>query len=598
MTVNEKRLDFLTKGSLEIKEKISFFSKRIRLISALRVFVVLAAVFAFYQYLKLEENSLLYLSLSLFAIFMVLVRLYFKLKDKLALERALLGEYQIELNYLAGQLPDLSFNAEIPLKDHPFAQDLNLFGSRSLFHHLNRCFSQEGRVFLQSDLAEQEALRDIEARQESLKELKSQSEFNLKFRSLGRGLKESSSSVHNIIDVWRAEPLKKISIPLRILMILGQAFVLFTLLSFAINPGVESFKLLNYAFIINLLITFSQVKNLRKQQFLVAKLTDSMERYGQLIAYLERQDFKSKALKNQLNRLGSSLKASQALGQLSGILNSLEQMANVFVLIFLNGLFHYHLHRLHSLAKWKERHAENLSEWIGVTTQFELCTSLATYVENHPDFTWPALSKQVDLQANEMAHPLIPADQRIANSFDFQDFKQMILTGSNMSGKSTFLRTVGVNLVLAKRGLSVAAEKFVFYPFQVLCSMNPSDNIHENTSYFQAEVIRLKGLLDSIRPERTSLLLLDEILRGTNSEDKKEGTRLFLKKIALLNCMGIIATHDIDISNLSESEADIFAAYYFESTVSGNELKFDYKLRKGVCLTPNATSLLRNYGII
>jgi len=197
-----------------------------------------------------------------------------------------------------------------------------------------------------------------------------------------------------------------------------------------------------------------------------------------------------------------------------------------------------------------------------------------------------------------MAHPLIPAKQRVANSFSFEDFQQMILTGSNMSGKSTFLRTVGLNLVLAKRGLTVAAEDFVFYPFQVLCSMNPSDNIHENTSYFQAEVIRLKGLLDSINSETTSLLLLDEILRGTNSEDKKEGTRLFLKKIARLNCVGIIATHDIDISHLSESEADIFAAYYFESTVDGAKLNFDYKLRKGVCLTPNATSLLRNYGII
>ena len=598
MIATEKRHEFLTSGSLKIKRKIKFYLKRIRLLSAFRVFVILAAVYFFYQYLKLNQDGLLYISLILFAVFIILVRIYFKFKDKLSLERALLGEYQIEINYLAGQLPDLNFEAEIPLENHPFAQDLNLFGRRSLFHHLNRSFSKAGRIFIQNDLAKQEALTEIEGRQESLKELESQSEFNLKFRSLGRGIKEGSSQVHAFIDVWREEPLKKISIFVRILMILGQAFVLYALISFALMPGVETFKLLNYAFIINLLITFSQFKNLRKQQFLVAKLSDSMERYAQLIGYLEGRKFKSKALKEQLSHLGPSLNASKALDQLSGILNSLDQMANVFVLIFLNGLFHYHLHRLNSLAKWKEKHAENLSKWIAVITQFELYTSYASYCENHPDFTWPKLSTKLDLEANEMAHPLIPAEQRVANSFDFTNFKQMILTGSNMSGKSTFLRTVGVNLVLAKRGLSVAAKNFTFYPFQILCSMNPSDNIHENTSYFQAEVIRLKGLLDSIHPERTSLLLLDEILRGTNSEDKKEGTRLFLKKIALLNCMGIIATHDIDISNLSESKADIFAAYYFESTVEGNELNFDYKLRKGVCLTPNATSLLRNYGII
>ena len=598
MTATEKRHDFLASGSLKIKEKINFYKIRIRLISSLRVLMVLTAIFCFYQYLKVDQEWLLYLSVFLFIAFVILVRVYFNLKDKLSLEHSLLGEYQMEIAYVSGSLPNLDYGESIPLENHPFAQDLNLFGKRSLFHHLNRCFSGEGRVYLQKDLAEQDALDHIEARQDSLKELSSHSEFNLKYRSLGRGMKEKSIPVHTIIDAWSAEPLKKIPILLRALMILGQAFMAYALIIFALDPGVETFKFLNYAFIVNLLITFSQFKNLRKQQFLVAKLTDSMERYAKLIAYLEDNTFKSKALDEQLNKLGSSLKASQALGQLSGILNSLEQMANVFVLIFLNGLFHYHLHRLNSLAKWKEKHAEDLSKWIAVTTQFELYTSYASYIENHPDFSWPNLSSQSDLQADQMAHPLIPAEQRVANSFNFTDFKQMILTGSNMSGKSTFLRTVGVNLVLAKRGLSVAAENFIFHPFQILCSMNPSDNIHENTSYFQAEVIRLKGLLDSINPERTSLLLLDEILRGTNSEDKKEGTRLFLKKIAGLNCVGVIATHDIDISNLSESEADIFAAYYFESTVAGNELHFDYKLRKGVCLTPNATSLLRNYGII
>jgi len=598
LTATEKRHEFLTSGSLQIKEKINLYRKRIRLISSLRVFLVLAAIFCFYQYLKVDQDWLLYLSTALFAGFIIMVRIYFNLKDKLSLERSLLGEYQMEINYLSGDLPDLDSQENIPLKNHPFAQDLNLFGSRSLFHHLNRCFSREGRIFLQNDLAQQEALEDIAARQESLQELISQSEFNLKYRSLGRGIKEEAAQIHTVIDVWRKEPLKKISILVRVLMILGQAFMAYALFSFVFNPGVETFKLVNYAFIVNLLITFSQFKSLRQQQFLVSKLTDSMERYAQLIAHLECSTFKTKALRAQLDKLGSSFKASQALSQLSGILNSLEQMANVFVVIFLNGLFHYHLHRLHRLAKWKEKHAEDLSKWIEVTTHFELYTSYASYIENHPDFSWPSLSAQADLQAEQISHPLIPAEQRVANSFSFNDFKQMILTGSNMSGKSTFLRTVGVNLVLAKRGLSVAAANFVFYPFQILCSMNPSDNIHENTSYFQAEVIRLKGLLDSINAERTSLLLLDEILRGTNSEDKKEGTRLFLKKIARLNCLGIIATHDIDISHLSESEADIFAAYYFESTVEGNELYFDYKLRKGVCLTPNATSLLRNYGII
>jgi len=598
VTAAEKRREFLKSGLLAIEKNLTFYKNRIRLISSIRVFLALVAIFCFYEYLELSADWLLYLSLVLLVTFIILVRVYFNLKEKFSLDQALLWEYQMEINYLASELPDLDYEAHIDLKNHPFAQDLNLFGRRSLFHHLNRSFSKEGKILLQTDLAEHGALENLKERQESLKELDAHSAYLIKYRSLGRGMKDKANQVYHHIDIWRREPLPKISILLRSFMILGQAFMAYALFTFALNPSTETFKFLNYAFIINLLITFSQFKHLRKQQLLVSILTDSMERYANLIAHLEQHPFKSQALNEQLNKLGSTLKASQALRQLSGILNSLEQMANVFVLIFLNGLFHYHLHRLHSLAKWKEKYAEHLSKWIDVTAQLELYASYANYIQNHSDFTWPHLSNSPNLKAQQMAHPLIPAKQRVANSFSFEDFQQMILTGSNMSGKSTFLRTVGLNLVLAKRGLTVAAEDFVFYPFQVLCSMNPSDNIHENTSYFQAEVIRLKGLLDSINSETTSLLLLDEILRGTNSEDKKEGTRLFLKKIARLNCVGIIATHDIDISHLSESEADIFAAYYFESTVDGAKLNFDYKLRKGVCLTPNATSLLRNYGII
>ncbi|PTM04929.1 MAG: hypothetical protein DA405_05605 [Bacteroidetes bacterium] len=598
MTTVDKRQIFLNEGRITIEKKLIYFRKRIRLISSLRVLMALMAIFCFYEYLNLSQNWLWYLSLVFLAGFIFLVRFYFKFKDKFALELALQGEYEMEIKYLAGELPNLEHEAQIELENHPFAQDLNLFGRRSLFHHVNRSFSNEGKVLLQSDLSERQPLADVTERQNSLKELEIHPEYILKYRSLGRGMEEKGPKVNDLIAIWREEPLKRISLLLRIIMIVGQLFVAYALFQLIFQPSVETFKVLNYAVVFNLMVTFSQFKHLRKQQLLVSKLSDSMERYANLIAHLEQHPFRSKALTEQLNSLGTSFKASQSLRQLSAILNSLEQMANVFVLIFLNGFFHYHLHRLHSLAKWKEKYAAHLSQWLQVTANFELYSSYANYVQNHPDFHWPTQSEMQVLKAQNLAHPLIPATQRVANSFSFDDFRQMILTGSNMSGKSTFLRTVGLNLVLAKRGLTVAADDFTFYPFQVLCSMNPSDNIHENTSYFQAEVIRLKGLLDSINAERTSLLLLDEILRGTNSDDKKEGTRLFLKKIAQLNCIGIIATHDIDISNLSESAADIFAAYYFESTVSGGNLNFDYKLRQGVCLTPNATTLLRNYGII
>lgn len=598
MTAKEKRYSFLFEGSSVLKINIIEIKRRTRFVIILRVVAALASIFLFYQYLRMGLDWPLYLSLIFLGFFVFLVRWYFNLKEKLATERALLAEYKMELDYLKGELPALDASARLDISTHPFAQDLNLFGPRSLYHHLNRSFSEDGGRIIQEDLANQTVLLELEERQEALRELKEKEEFLLKFRSLGRGIDMRSAKVYQLIERWKEEPLARISWFLRSMMLIGQAFMIFALSSFLINPEVATFKILNYAFILNLLIFFSQFKRLQKQHQLLDKLSGAMQRYGRLILHLEKHSFQSPGLKKHLVILNSELKASESLLQLSKLLGSLEQMANVVVLIFLNGLFHYHLHRFHSLAKWKIKHAHKLSRWLDVTVQFELLSSYANYIQNHPQYTWPQKTKAPTLIAKEMSHPLLPVEQSVSNSYSFNDFRQMILTGSNMSGKSTFLRTIGLNLVLAKRGLTVAAKDFAFYPFQVLSSMNPSDNIHENTSYFQAEIIRLKGLLNSINQENTSLLLLDEILRGTNSQDKKEGTRLFLEKIANLNCIGIVATHDVDISNLRQESSDIFAAYYFESTVEGGELKFDYKLREGVCLTPNATSLMRNYGII
>ena len=167
-----------------------------------------------------------------------------------------------------------------------------------------------------------------------------------------------------------------------------------------------------------------------------------------------------------------------------------------------------------------------------------------------------------------------------------------------MSGKSTFLRTIGVNMVLMKLGMPVCAEEFSAYPFRLLTSMKLVDSLDKDESYFQAEVIRLKRIKQVLEDTEPCLVLLDEILRGTNSDDKRTGTRLFMERIGSYNAMGVIATHDIDIAELANQNPEVFNAKYFESKVIAGELKFDYKLRDGVCTTPNATDLMRSQGII
>ena len=197
-----------------------------------------------------------------------------------------------------------------------------------------------------------------------------------------------------------------------------------------------------------------------------------------------------------------------------------------------------------------------------------------------------------------MGHPFINANVRVTNSLAFKDFQLVILTGSNMAGKSTFLRTIGINLILTKLGLPVCADRFNTRAYQLLTSMKPQDSLAGNESYFQAEVNRLRKLVDLMQSETKSFVLLDEILRGTNSQDKRNGTMAFLQKIKHYNIVGIIATHDIEITDLTAKEPSTFSNKFFESQLKNDELHFDYKLRNGVCETPNASDLMRIKGII
>ena len=228
----------------------------------------------------------------------------------------------------------------------------------------------------------------------------------------------------------------------------------------------------------------------------------------------------------------------------------------------------------------------------------EALSSLANLAYNNPGYTKPILKTAEDLTAHDMGHPLIPAERRITNSISLKEEKFVILTGSNMSGKSTFLRTLAINLVLARAGSVVCAKAFSFYPYDIFVSMRIDDSLSGNESFFYAELKRLQRIIHRAQEGNPTLVLLDEILRGTNSNDKHNGTVGLIRRLAAMKICGIIATHDVTIGAMSETYKGYMTNKCFEAQINNDEIYFDYKLKEGVCSQLSASFLMRRLGII
>ncbi|RYE57301.1 MAG: hypothetical protein EOP48_06100 [Sphingobacteriales bacterium] len=234
---------------------------------------------------------------------------------------------------------------------------------------------------------------------------------------------------------------------------------------------------------------------------------------------------------------------------------------------------------------------------LAIIGEMEMLTSLANFSYNNPEYVFPKLNDSFEIQFKNLSHPLLDSMNRVGNDVDFCKENFIILTGSNMSGKSTFLRSLGINMVLAGTGAPVCASQANIHPLKVLVSMRLSDSLSDSTSYFFAEIKRLKQIMGSLQKER-SFVLLDEILRGTNSDDKRNGTIEVIKKMIAKNAIGAIATHDTEVCLTTQEFPHQLSNKCFEVAIVDNELFFDYKLRDGICQNKSATFLMKKMEVI
>ena len=505
---------------------------------------------------------------------------------------------QTEINVLNHHFTDLPDGEKFKPEQHEYANDLDIFGRASLFQYINRCTSEQGNRLLAYWLLNPASTETIAERQEAVRELSNQFAWRQQLQSYGVA-KPFNTTTENEIDNWLEEPYQFTNKTYwHILRFLLPAISI-GLLIFHVAAIIGSN--IFYPAISLILITSLGISKLVTPSYTkLNKIAPELETLSDSVAWIEKTNFKSKLLnKLKNNYVGGHARSSQTIKALKKILDRADIRLNPLVFLPLNTFSFWDLQQVLILENWKKENKAHIDDWFHSLAEMESLSSLANLYFNNPGWTFPIVSEHHGtFIADSLGHPLIPKEKIVTNSFSTKSSEGLnLVTGSNMSGKSTFLRSVGVNIVLAMMGSAVYAGSLTVSNMKVISSMRVSDNLEENTSTFYAELKKLKEVIEAVYQKEKVFLLLDEILRGTNSADRHTGSKALIKQLIQHNAVGLIATHDLELARLAEELPDKLHNYHFDVQVTGDELYFDYQLKKGICTSMNASLLMKKIGI-
>jgi hypothetical protein len=483
--------------------------------------------------------------------------------------------------------------------DHDFSNDTDLFGKDSLFRFLNRTVTGHGRGILAGWLAEPFAIsKEIKPRQEAIADLASRLEWRQEFTAYGIGKSLEKEDIEGVLS-WLNDKSSYLSSPvLKIVIWLFPALAITTLI--LLITGYIHYLIFTFIFFLNLFLILAKIRDTGKIQMQVSKKYLYLSSLGRLLESFEKESFNGAILGNIKGKISEEGQpAVIRIKKLSQIIQSFDSRLNILVGFVLNGLLLWDFHCIRALEKWKAESKNHLPDWLNYVGEIDALMSLANFAFNNPLYSFPELSDRNGVfSASMMGHPLIQQDKRVCNDFCIPgEGKVYIITGANMAGKSTFLRTVAVNFILAMTGAPVCAKELKFIPLKLFTSMRTTDSLSHNESYFYAELKRLKRLKMRLEEGEKLLFILDEILKGTNSVDKSSGSKLFMKKIIELNGTGLIATHDTSLGELENEFPGIIFNKSFEIEIDGENISFDYKLHDGITTKMNAGLLMRQMGI-
>ena len=537
-------------------------------------------------------------SLFLLALFHRLIQRHRRIQEKSRLQEQLgrINDYEqeaLQKLFISGSPWD--DGAAFIDPHHPYAVDLDLFGPYSFFQYINRTGTSLGRQRLAKYLKENAQAAEISARQEAVAELSEQLGWRQQLQAYGLQTDDDIGHIELLAKWLDDPPVISRNRPLKTALYLMPIWITLGMVAWALFLPwyLGILFLVPPAFILRR--TLGMVNQVHKR---TSQAGDALSHYARLIRHIESGHFQAGKLKGlQALFLLKAQPASAGIERLSYVISQLNVRYNFFA-VFLNLYALWDLQWVYRLEKWKEKYRSNLPAWFDALAEFETLSSLATLYFNNPEWSFPTLHESQELWGYGLGHPLIHPSRRVVNDLLMPTTSHIkLITGSNMAGKSTLLRTVGLNIVLASTGAPVCAQRLILPRLQVYTSMRTQDALHESTSSFYAELKRLKLIIEAVERRESAFFLLDEILKGTNSHDRHNGSRALIRQLIHSGGAGLIATHDLELGQLEAGYDGAIENLCMEVEIRDGDLFFDYKLKKGVSRSFNATLLMKNMGI-
>lgn len=583
----------IEKGRTKIKE----LSVKVSIVGWSRLGVVLLGILADY-FLYIENKMYLAILVTIFflGIFVALVIYHnniFEQKKKLNL---LLDINEKGLKRINGEFARFEDNGSEYLSDeHPYINDLDVFGDNSIFQYINTTVTKGGRIELAKLLKREKVLSksEIKERQEAIRELGEKPAWRQRLIVEGNFKKSKDEDLFGLIN-WSKE--REASTPLR--LAIACTFILVMIVSIycvvrKVIPG--SFLILD--FMVNFFVVKVLSKGMAKELKLFESIKDSVYGYSKILNLIEGENFNSLYLKNLKDKLrNDKLSCNEEMKKFSKILDwTGNSTYNAYYLV-LNVIAFSDIFLIRSLEKWREKNGKNLESWLSIMHEMDALNSISNLSFENEKWSYPEILSNSEIEGINIGHPLL-GTKAVKNTFSLMiDQKAALITGSNMSGKSTFLRTIGINLILSYVGAPVCAEKFSCGIMSVYTCMRTKDNLEESISSFYAEILRIKILIEACKKGEKIFFLLDEIFKGTNSKDRHVGATVLIKQLIQYGGVGLVSTHDLELCDLEKEDRSIIN-YNFREFYEDGKIKFDYTLRRGKSETQNAIHLMKLAGI-
>ena len=583
---------FYQKNITNYSNQVSKLSKQLFGLSLLRFSIFILTTIGLYSFFGEWIFFSIITTLGL-SVFLLLLSKYTNIKKQLLLYKQLVSINEEEIRIISGDFFYKDKGEQYQDANHNYALDIDLFGRGSFFQFLDRTATKEGQEKLANALKANQ-ITNIKDRQQAIKELAKKPSWRQEYQATA-SLIHVETDVNQVVyflnnhNSFLPKWMKHIPLVFGISSLMLLALVIFKIL----QP-----QYFGYWIFVGFFITGKYLKKLSSLASNTDKIRDTFRQYALLLKLIENEKFNASLLKDKQQKIKQeSKKASEILTELSKAMDALDNRNNFISAIFGNGYFLTDIKHSFSIEKWIENYHDTVEQWFEVVSFFDAYNSFGNYTFNNPDYIFPEiLDTKQTTKVEQLGHPLLKSEKRVDNDFEIKNQQFFIITGANMAGKSTFLRTVSLHIVMSNVGLPVCAKSSQYSPVKLITSMRTTDSLTDDSSYFFSELTRLKYIVEAIKTD-DYFIILDEILKGTNSTDKATGSKKFVEKLVASKATGIIATHDLSLCEI-EKELQAVKNYYFDAQIVNDELFFDYTFKKGICQNMNASFLLKKMNIV